>query len=122
MHGRQGHLLPPGIFLQEASVFTCRACACLAEAEQRESHCCAFWSRAAGPEELPAHNLGLQHVEHFWLTRREMFCAGAGSIPGRVGFLWISFVAAELWAHRALYLMLSPLSSEVFCLSLEQWH
>lgn len=51
-----------------------------------------------------------------------MFCAGAGSVPGRVGFLQISFVAAELWAHRALYLMVSLLSSEVFCLSPEQWH
>lgn len=36
-----------------------------------------------------------------------MFFAGAGSVPGRVGFLQTSFVAAELWAHQVLYLALS---------------
>lgn len=122
MHWRQGPLLPPGILLQETSASTCRACACVAEAGQSESHCCTFWSRAADPEELPSHNLSLQHVEHFWLTKKGMFCVGAGSIPGKAGFLQISFAAAELWAHRTLYLMLSLLSSEVFCLSPEQCH
>lgn len=51
-----------------------------------------------------------------------MFCAGAGSVLGRVGFLRINFAAAELWAYGVLYLMISLLFSEVFCLSLEQWH
>lgn len=41
-----------------------------------------------------------------------MLCAAAGSVPGRVGFLQISFVAAELWAQRMLYLVLSPLSQK----------
>lgn len=80
----------------------------------------------SGPELQALRNclltISLQHVEHFWLTKREMFCAGAGSIPGKVGFLQISFAAAELWAHRTLYLMISLLSSEVFCLSPEQCH
>lgn len=40
-----------------------------------------------------------------------MFCVlGAGSVPGGVGSLQVSFDAGELRAHRTLYLLLSLFS------------
>lgn len=32
----------------------------------------------------------------------DVLCAGAGSVPGGVGSLQVSFDAGELWAHRTL--------------------
>ena len=52
----------------------------------------------------------------------DVLCARAGSVPGRVGSLWVNFKAGELWAHRTLYLMLSLLFSEMLSLYPEQWY
>lgn len=41
----------------------------------------------------------------------DVLCAGAGSVPGGVGSLQVSFDAGELWAHGMLYLLLSLFSA-----------